>query len=234
MIRARTVKRRPETLKWDRELYDAMNFVPWLIDGPVVRPEAGWEPTPGCKACDEERSAVKRRGRPFNHTPECNERQADFRARLREMKMLASDATSPVLDPSIGTTPLLPGTSVIAEPSSSSSEVVSQPMAVDFDTSDARGLKRVLDVADMEIAEVCSFISDVNVNEERLSPVPEMEFTDDEEWQAKSAELARLDDFEAKKDIPRDQATGPLLTFTWVRTVKKQYAELQTLPSSLW
>ena len=28
VIKARTVKRRPETLKWDRELYDAMNFVP--------------------------------------------------------------------------------------------------------------------------------------------------------------------------------------------------------------
>ena len=63
---------------------------------------------------------------------------------------------------------------MIAEPSSSSSEVVSQPMAVDFDTSDERGLKRGLDVADMENAEVCSFISDVNVNEEPLSPVPEM------------------------------------------------------------
>ena len=78
-----------------------MNFVPWLIDGPVARSESGWEPTPGCKACDEERSAVKRRDRPFNHTPECNERQADFRARLREMKMLPSDGTSSVLDPSI-------------------------------------------------------------------------------------------------------------------------------------
>ena len=31
VIKARTVKRRPETLKWDRELCDAMNFVPWLI-----------------------------------------------------------------------------------------------------------------------------------------------------------------------------------------------------------
>ena len=51
-MKARTVKRHPETLKWDRELLDAMNFVPWLIDGPVTRPEAGWEPTPGCKACD--------------------------------------------------------------------------------------------------------------------------------------------------------------------------------------
>ena len=33
VIRARIVKRRPETLNWDRELYDAMNFVPWLVDG---------------------------------------------------------------------------------------------------------------------------------------------------------------------------------------------------------
>ena len=44
-IKARTVKRRPETQKWDRELYDAMSLVPWLIDGQVTRPEAGWEPT---------------------------------------------------------------------------------------------------------------------------------------------------------------------------------------------
>ena len=42
-IKARTVKRRPETLKWDREFYDVMNFVPWLIDGQVTRLEAGWE-----------------------------------------------------------------------------------------------------------------------------------------------------------------------------------------------
>ena len=74
---------------------------------------------------------MKRRGRPFNHTPECNERQADFRARIRKIKILPLDGTSSVLDPSIGTTPLLPGTSVIAEPSSSSSVVVSHPMAVD-------------------------------------------------------------------------------------------------------
>ena len=65
-----------------------------------------------------------------------------------------------------------------------------------------------------------SFISDVNVNEEPHPPVPEMEFTDEEEWLALSEELARLDEFEAKKDIPRGQATGPLLTFKWVRTVK--------------
>ena len=40
-IKARTVKRPPETLRWDRELYDAMNLVPWLIDGQVTRREAG-------------------------------------------------------------------------------------------------------------------------------------------------------------------------------------------------
>ena len=47
-----------------------------------------------------------------------------------------------------------------------------------------------------------------------------MVFTDEGEWLAMSAELARLDEFEAKKDIPRDQATGTLLTFKWARTVK--------------
>ena len=68
MIRAQTVKRR---LKWDKEVCEAMR----LIDGPVVRPEAGWTPTPGCRVCDEESSGVKRRGRPCNHTPECAERE---------------------------------------------------------------------------------------------------------------------------------------------------------------
>ena len=162
VIKARTVKRRPETLKWDRELYDAMNFVPWLIDGPVARPQAGWEPTPGCKACDEERSGVKRRGRPFNHTAECAAKQADFRERLREMNMLSADDSTPALDPGSGAVPTWPVVSETAGASSSSSGgggIIAQPMAVESDLSHTRGLKRGLDVADMEIAEVCSFIS---------------------------------------------------------------------------
>ena len=69
----------------------------------------------------------------------------------------------------------------------------------------------------MEIAEVCSFISDVNVNEESHPHVPVMEFTADEELHAKWAEIVRLEEFEAKKDIFRDQVTGP---YTWVRTGK--------------
>ena len=69
------------------------------------------------------------------------------------MKMLPLDGTSSVLDPSIGTTPLLSGTSVIAEPSSSSSVVVSHPMAVDSELSDSRGIKRALEGGDMEISE---------------------------------------------------------------------------------
>ena len=68
VIKARTAKRRPETLRWDKELYEAMNFVPRPIDCPIARSEAGWTPTPGCKACDEESSGVKRRGRPYTHT----------------------------------------------------------------------------------------------------------------------------------------------------------------------
>ena len=31
MIKARAVERRPETQKWDRKLYDEMNFMPWLM-----------------------------------------------------------------------------------------------------------------------------------------------------------------------------------------------------------
>ena len=92
-------------------------------------------------------------------------------------------------------------------------------MAVEPDPMVRRGLKRASE-GDPEIAEICSWISDVNVNEEPHPQVPVGEFTDEEEWQALCAELPRLDDFDAKKDIPKDQATGPLLTFTWVRAVK--------------
>ena len=138
VIKARTVKRLPETLKWDRELCDAMNFVPWLIDGPVARPEPGWEPTPGCKACDEERSGVKRRGRPFNHTAECAAKQADFRERLREMKMLSADDGTLALDLGSGAVPAWPLVSETAGASSSSSGgggIIAQPMAVESDVT---------------------------------------------------------------------------------------------------
>ena len=182
VTRATTVKRRPETLKWDRELYEAMNFVPWLIDGPVARPEVGWTPTPGCKACDEESSGVKRRGRPFNHTPECAERQAVFREQLREMKMLSADEAPLVMEPVAGLVCPRPGTSEAARASSSSSGVVIlQPMAVEPDqiVRRGRGLKRA-SYGDMEIAEICSLILDVNVNEEPHPRVLVMEFSDDE------------------------------------------------------
>ena len=66
----------------------------------------------------------------------------------------------------------------------------------------------------MEIAEVCALISDVNVNEEPHPQVAVMEFTADEEVEAKWADIVRLEEFEAKKDIPREQATGTLRTFT--------------------
>ena len=105
----------------------------WLIDGPVARPEAGWTPTPGCKACDEESSGVKRRGRPFNHTPECAEKQAVFRERLRKVKILSADE-APVMEPVAGPVLPWPGTGETPKASSSSSGVViPQPVAVEPD-----------------------------------------------------------------------------------------------------
>ena len=92
-----------------------------------------------------------------------------------------------------------------------------------------RGLERASE-GNPEISEICSWISDVKVNEKPHPQVPVGEFTDEEEWQALSAELARLDEFDGKiarldefdgkKDISTNQASEPLLTFTWVRTVK--------------
>ena len=118
--------------------------------------------------------------------------------------------------------PVLPGSGMrdpAGAPSSSSGMEGPQPMAVEPDPMVRRGLKRATE-GDLEISEICSWISDVNANEEPHPQVPVGEFTDEEEWQALSAELAHLDEFDAKKDIPRDQAPGPLLIFTWVRTVK--------------
>ena len=63
-----------------------------------------------------------------------------------------------------------------------------------------RVLKRASE-GDPDIAEICSWISDVNVNEEPHPQVPVVEFTDEKEWQALSAKLARLDEFDAKKHI---------------------------------
>ena len=136
MIKARTVKRRPETLKWDRELYDSMNFVPWLIDGPVARPEAG-----GNQHLDAKRPS---RGRPFNHTAECAAKQSDFQERLREMKMLSAHEDTPALDPGSGAVPAWPVVSETAGASSSSSGGggIAQPMAVESDLTHTRGLKR--------------------------------------------------------------------------------------------
>ena len=182
------VKRRPESQRWDGELQVAVNSVPWLIDGPVTTPESGSEFTSGCKACDEERTAVKRRHRSFHHTTESNERQAAFRARLREMKMLSAgdaSALSPVLDLTSGIVPVLSGPNAIAEPSSSNSEVVVQPMAVDLDMFESCGLKSGLESGNLESAAVCSFIPCVSENEETRQVV--------------NAEPVRLTEFQGKK-----------------------------------
>ena len=170
------------------ELHDALHSVLWLTDGPVVTPESGLEFSSGCKACDEERSAVKRRDRSFNHTTEGNERQADFRARLREMKMLsAGDAASlsPVLNLTSGIVSVLFGPSAIAEPLSSNSEVVAQTLAVDFVMFESCGLEGGLESGNLEGAAVCPFILCVSENEETR--------------QVMNAELARLTEFQLKK-----------------------------------
>ena len=127
-----------------------------------------------------------------------------------------------------------PGTSETARaPSSSSGVEIPQPMTVEPDPMVRRGLKRASE-GDPEIVEICSLISDVNVNEGRILQFSVREFSEEEEWQALSAELARLDEFDAQKDIPRDQATGPLLTFTWIRMVKNGAPKKSVVSAPFW
>ena len=140
-----------------------------------------------------------------------------FREQLRTSTV---GGTPLVLEPV--DSPVLSGSGMraLAGPPSSSSGVEGpQPRAGEPDPIVRRGLKRASE-GDPEIFENCSWISDVSVNEEPHPQVLVGEFTDEEEWQALSAELARLDEFDAKKDIPKEQATGPQLTFTCVRTEK--------------
>ena len=128
--------------------------------------------------------------------PECLERQAVFREQLRTSSVgHAPLAMEPVAGPVLP----WPGMSETAgAPSSSSGMEVPQPMAVEPDPVVRRGFKRASE-GGPEISEICSWISDVKVNEEPHPQVPVGEFTDEEDWQALSAELARLDDFDAKK-----------------------------------
>ena len=116
------------------------------------------------------------------------ERQADSRARLREMKMLsAGDASSlsPVLNLTSGIVSVLFCQSAVAKPSSSNSEVVAQPVAVDFVMFESCSLKSGLASGNMEGTAVCSFIPCVSENEETRQVV--------------NAELVRLTEFQVKK-----------------------------------
>ena len=81
IAKCRTVKRRPEELKWDQTLYKAMVYTPWSKEEEKsARQQEEWTPTEGCKACEEEAAVGARRvGRPRAHTVACKQRQADFR-----------------------------------------------------------------------------------------------------------------------------------------------------------
>ena len=116
--------------------------------------------------------------------------------------MLSAGEAAHAMEP-VGPALPWPGTSETAgAPSSSSGMEIPKPVTVEPDPIVRRGLKRALE-RDPEIAEICSLISDVSVTEEPHPQVPVGEFTDGEEWQALSAELARLDEFGAKKNIPQ-------------------------------
>ena len=105
--------------------------------------------------------------------------------------MLSAVEAQPVMEPVAGPVLPWPGTSETAGASSSRSGVViPQPTVVDPDPIVRRGLKRASDGGDMQIAEICSPVSDVNVSEGPHPQAPVMEFSDEEEWQALCAELA--------------------------------------------
>ena len=80
---------------------------------------------------------------------------------------------------------MLSGPSALAEPSSSNSEVVAQPMVVDFVMFESCGLEGGLGTGNLEGAAVCPFILCVSENEETK--------------QRMNAEEARLTEFQLNK-----------------------------------
>ena len=112
--------------------------------------------------------------------------------------------------------PVLSGAGMRARagaPSSSSCLEGPQPRGGEPDPIVRRGLNRASE-GDPEIFENCSWISDVRANEE-----PHPQVLVESSPMRRNGKLC-LDEFDAKKDILQEQATGPLLTFTCVRTEK--------------
>ena len=75
-------------------------------------------------------------------------------------------------------------------------------------------------------------------NEESHSLFPDLELKDKEAWQALNAVLARLNEFQAKEDIPRDQVTGPqiykmMLVLTAPRLVREFFRRQQRISTHL-
>ena len=53
-VKCRKVKRRSEDCQWDKQLYDSLVWVPWVVDrDPEIRARTAWKPTPECAACDK-------------------------------------------------------------------------------------------------------------------------------------------------------------------------------------
>ena len=83
VLYTRAIKTVPEEKRWNPLLYQAMVWTPWHCkesadSAPAL---AAWTPTEGCVACEEEAMAVRRRGRPRNHTAACLQRRAEMRMR---------------------------------------------------------------------------------------------------------------------------------------------------------
>ena len=74
VLNARSVKRRPEPLQWDRGLFDCMVWRPWAAQS--VKAACLWVPNIGCRACEGEGSVPRQQGRPMNHSEVCRQRPA--------------------------------------------------------------------------------------------------------------------------------------------------------------
>ncbi|CAK0858494.1 unnamed protein product [Prorocentrum cordatum] len=206
IVKARTVKRRPKEQQWEKGPFNAMVFPIWSQnDLKEVRDTlAGWTPTQGCQACEDEQAPVRRVGRPRAHTTARLQRQAEFKRRQLQGDCSASRRGS------------------IAR---ISEQFGGSGSSYDADHGEERQPSKrpppsAADRSDVEIT--INVIEELRPNEEENDEqmnkrvLPQREFTWEEIKSARYAEFDRLEDFRAKIDIQRTDVDGPLPTTTWV------------------
>ena len=236
MVMARSVKPYPIEQAWNLDLFNAMVWTPWMTSEAATPIGEDFEPTEGCKACEEERHPIRRRGRPKNHTPACLQRRAELRLAAR------APGIPRALYPAETWTGPLPGVVISSPASSSSNPNGSQEARAGVKRDDAAesgpleepnaknrrmshkqpaanaaetGASGAGDVDMGEVSAIIAALAKIERNEE-VGEYWDQELGEEEKLELKGEELDRFEDYSAYTPWPRDQVAGPVLDMVWV------------------